>query len=119
MTATDQKRTLAMTTNPQWTRHFEGIADELVRLTIACDVRLKDPGVIERVIRGDMSVCGRKNEIGFQKLQKLLMATFDSLGKAIDRLGPEETREIRSAITEYMDKRRGAGGAAGGDSNQD
>ena len=82
---------MAHKANPQWTRHLEGIADELLRLAVACDVRLREPGVIERIIRDDKSVCGRKNEIGFQKLRKLLMATYDSLAKAIDRIGPEET----------------------------
>ena len=85
-------------TNPQWSRHLEGIADELVRLATACDVRLREPGVIERIIRGDSTVCGRKNEIGFEKLRKLLGMTFDSLGKSIDRIGPEETKKIVDAI---------------------
>jgi hypothetical protein len=92
--------------NPQWTRHLEGIADELLRLSIACDVRLRDPGVVERILKNDMTVCGRKNEIGFEKLRKLLMATFDSLGKAIDRIGPEETKKITAAIREHLDDRR-------------
>jgi len=103
-------------TNPQWTRHLEGIADELLHLEVACNVRLRDPGVVERIIKGDMSVCGRKNEIGFQKLRKLVMATYDSLGKAIGRIGPEETRKITDAIAEYMDKRRESPGAADADS---
>jgi len=90
--------------NPQWSRHLEGIADELRRLSIACDLRLRDPGVIERVIKNDSSVCGRKNELGFSKLRKLLMATYDSLGKAIDRIGPEETKRITEAIAKRMDK---------------
>jgi hypothetical protein len=97
---------MAQQKNPQWTRHLEGIAEELLRLTIACDVRLRDPGVVERIIRNDMTVCGRKNEIGFKKLRKLLMATYDSLGKAVDRIGPAETKQILDAITKEMDKRR-------------
>jgi len=97
---------MAQQTNPQWTRHFEGIADELLRLTIACDVRLRDPGVVERIIRNDITVCGRKNQIGFDKLRKLLIALFDSLGKAVNRIGPKETKEIVDAITEQLDKRR-------------
>ncbi len=105
--------------NPQWTRHLEGIADELLHLAVACDVRLRKPGVVERIMKGDMSVCGRKNKIGFEKLRKLLMATYDSLGKAVDRIGPEETRKIRDAIAAHMDKRRDGLGAAGGDSDQD
>ena len=92
--------------NPQWSRHLEGIADELQHLAVACDVRLRDPGVIERIIRDDSSVCGRKNEVGFQKLRRLVMATFDSLGKAIDRIGPDETKAIIDAITEHLEKRR-------------
>ena len=92
--------------NPQWTRHLEAIADELLHLAVACDVRLREPGVIERIIHDDPSVCGRKNEIGFKKLRRLLMATYDSLGKAIDRIGPDETKAIIEAITEHLNKRR-------------
>ena len=91
--------------NPQWSRHLDGIAEELQHLAAACKVRLRDDGVIERILRNDQSVCGRKNEIGFQKLRKLLMATFDSLGKSIDRIGPEETKRITDTITERLDNR--------------
>jgi hypothetical protein len=49
-------------------------------------------------------------EIGFQKLRKLLMATYDSLGKAIDRIGPEETKDIIEAIIEHLEKRRDSPG---------
>ena len=90
--------------NPQWARHLEAIAEELLHLAVACDVRLREPGVIERIIHDDQSVCGRKNEIGFKKLRKLLMATYDSLGKAIDRMGPEETKATIEAITEHLEK---------------
>ncbi len=96
-------------TNPQWSRHLRGIADELLHLAVACDLRLRDPGVVERILKGDETVCGRKNEIGFQKLRKLLMATYDSLGKAIGRIGPEETRKITEAITAELANRRDPG----------
>ena len=93
------------TNNPQWTRHLDAIAEELRHLSAACGVRLRDNGVVERILRNDASVCGRRNEIGFDKLRKLLMATFDSLGKSIDRIGPEETKRITEAITERLDRR--------------
>lgn len=96
--------------NPQWSRHLEGVADELLRLSIACDVRLRDPGVVERILRNDETVCGRRNPRGFAKLRKLLMATFDSLGKAVDRIGAEETRAISDAIAESIARRRDSGG---------
>ena len=99
--------------NPTWQRHLDGIADELMRLAVACDVRLRDPGVIDRILKNDATVCGRRNEAGFRKLRSLLMATNDSLGKALDRLGADETRAIASAIIERIEARRVTGGRAG------
>jgi len=96
--------------NPQWERHFEVIADELLHLAIACGVRLREPGVIERVLRNDASVCGRKNERSFRKMRNLLVAYYDSLGKAVDRIGPEETKKIIEVITEQKKRLRDSGG---------
>ena len=93
-----------------WERHLGGIADELLRLSIACNVRLRDAGVIERILRGDSTVCGRRNDVAFDKLRKLLMATYDSLGKSIDRIGKDETREIAQAIAKQVQSRRDSGG---------
>ena len=102
--------TMADELNPVWERHFEGIADELLHLAVACDLRLRDAGVIDRVLKNDPSVCGRKNEAAFQKLRSLLIAYYDSLGKAIDRIGPEETRQIVDALTARKTRQRDAGG---------
>ena len=96
--------------NPQWERHFEGIADELLHLAVACDLRLRDPGVIERILRNDQTVCGRKNERSFEKMRNLLMAYYDSLGKAVDRIGPEETKKIVDFLTEKMKTKRDSAG---------
>jgi hypothetical protein len=96
--------------NPQWERHFEGIADELLHLAIACDVRLRQPGVIERVLRDDATVCGRRNKQSFKKMRNLLTAYYNSIGKAVDRIGPEETKKIIEVITERKKKLRDSGG---------
>lgn len=95
--------------NPQWERHFEGIADELLHLAVACDVRLREPGVIERVLRSDESVCGRKNSRSFHKMRSLLIAFYDSVGKAVERIGPRDTKRIVEAITEQKKKLRDSG----------
>ncbi|MDH3585827.1 MAG: hypothetical protein OEQ30_01960 [Gammaproteobacteria bacterium] len=93
-----------------WKRHLDGIANELLRLSIACDVRLRDPGVIDRILKDDATVCGRKNPEAFRKLRNLLMATYDSLGKSIDRIGPEDTKMLVSAIAKRTAKRRDGDG---------
>ena len=96
--------------NPQWERHFEGIADELLHLAIACELRLRDPGVIERILKNDASVCGRKNERSFHDLRNLLVAYYDSIGKAVDRIGAEETKKIINFMIERNKKLMDAAG---------
>jgi hypothetical protein len=102
-----------------WLRHFDAIGDELLRLTTICDVNLREPDVIERILKNDETVCGKRNPIGFRKLRELLMATFNSLGKAMDRLGTDEVRKITQEIRERLDARRAlAQGRAAPDPNR-
>lgn len=95
-----------------WVRHLDSIGDELMRLSVACDVRLRDPGVVDRILKNDETVCGTKNPVGFRKLHNLIKATFSSVNKSLDRIGPEETQRITAAIMERLDQRRSMGGTA-------
>ncbi len=85
-----------------WGRQVDNIAHELSRLAIACDIELGKPGLAERILKGDESVCGRKDSKAFKQMRQHLMALFSVEAGAIERLGPEDTKEIldqvRSAI---------------------
>jgi hypothetical protein len=85
-----------------WGRQIENIAHELSRLAIACDIELGKPGLAERILKNDDGVCGRKNPKAFRQMRQHLMALFNVEASAIDRLGPNDTKEIldqvRSAI---------------------
>ena len=100
-------------THPAWARHLDTIADELLRLTTVCGVNLREPGVVERIVKNDATVCSKKNPIGFRKLRELVMASFNSLNKAADRIGPKETRAMVDAIMERLDRRRELAGSGG------
>ena len=100
-------------THPAWARHLDTIADELLRLTTVCGVNLREQGVVERIVKNDATVCTKKNPIGFRKLRDLVMASFNSLNKAADRIGPEETRLMVDAIMERLDRRRELAGSGG------
>ena len=106
----DEGRKPAATKHPAWERHLDAIGDELLRLTTVCGVNLQEPGVVERILKNDEKVCGKKNPIGFRKLRELLLATFGSVNKAIDRIGPDQTKQIVDAIKERLDRRRELGG---------
>lgn len=96
--------------NAAWLRHLDTIGDELLRLTTVCGVDLRQPGVVERIVKNDETVCSKNNAIGFRKLRELVMATFNSLNKAVDRIGPDETAAMVEAIMERLDRRREVGG---------
>ena len=85
-----------------WGRQIDNIARELSRLAIACDIELGKPSLAERILKNDDSVCGRKNPKAFRQMRQHLMALFSVEEGAIERLGPDDTREIldqvRSAI---------------------
>ncbi len=87
-----------------WGRQIDGIAQELSKLAIACDIELGKEGLAERILKNDESVCGRRNPEAFQLARKHLMALFSVEEGAIDRLGAAETKEmldkVRAAITD-------------------
>ena len=62
---------------------LDEIDTEIAKLARLCKVRILEPGVIERVVRNDASVCGTNNPIAFEKLHNMLAMHFgvrDSAG---------------------------------------
>jgi len=72
------------------------------RLCIVCDIRMLDPGIGERVLKGDQSVCGRNDPKVFEKLRQHLMAYCHVEERAIKRLGADDVRimldDVRASI---------------------
>lgn len=89
---------MAESKHTYWSRQIDGLARELSRLAIACDIELGKDGLAERVLKNDESVCGRSNPKAFQLIRKHLMALFSVEESAIDRLGPEDTKEILDQV---------------------
>ena len=93
-----------------WGRQIEGIAHELSRLAIACDIEIGKDGLVERILKNDETVCGRKSPEAFQMIRKHLMALFSVEEGAIDRIGAAETKEITDMVHDAIVKIRAAGG---------
>ena len=85
-----------------WGRQIDGLAHELSKLAIACDIELGSPGLAERILKNDETVCRRRNPEAFRHLRQHLMALRSIEEQAIEELGPEETcsifDEVRAAI---------------------
>jgi hypothetical protein len=91
-----------------WAKKLDDIDHEIAALATVCDVHILSPGVIERVLHNDDSVCGSANGPAFAKLRSLLMMHYMVREKAVDALGPEETERVVNAIVDRLRERIGA-----------
>lgn len=86
------------------------VDDEIARLAFICNIRILDPGVIERVVAGDDTVCGKTNKHAFRKLRGLVKMHYALTDDSINALGPDESGKILDGVRERLRKRYDLGG---------
>ena len=94
-----------------WGRQIDSLARELSKLALGCDIELGEPGIAERILKNDQSVCRRKNPKAFARLRQHLMALFSVEAGAVERLGADDTREILDQVRAAIVTIRQAGSA--------
>jgi hypothetical protein len=77
------------------------------RLCIVCDIKMLEPGIGERVLKGDQSVCGRNDPKVFEKLRQHLMAYCHVEERAIKRLGADDVRTLLDDVRASIARLRG------------
>ena len=90
-----------------WAKNLDDVDREVARLATICNVRILDPGVIERVLENDASVCGSSNPAAFGKLRNALMMHYHIREKAVGALGEAGTARIIADIVENLRQRLG------------
>ena len=99
-----------------WERNLEEIDREVARLALLCRVSILDPGVIDRVLQKDMSVCGADNKIAFQQAARPAHAAFRGAREVRRRAGAGRNggdREIHHRAADEVLPRSGGQVAAG------
>ena len=90
-----------------WAKNLDEVGREIARLATICNVRILDPGVIERVLRSDASVCGSQNPVAFEKLRSVLTMHYHVRDKAMGVLGEAGTKRVVAEIVESLRQRFG------------
>jgi hypothetical protein len=90
-----------------WAKNLDNVDQEIARLATICNVRVLDPGVIERVLGGDESVCGTRNPVAFGKLRDMLKMHYHIRTKAVEAVGEQATARIIEDIVEHLRQRIG------------
>ena len=87
-----------------WAQNLDELDVEIARMALLCQVKVLEPGVIERVWKRDASVCGTDNPLAFEKLQNLLMMHFNMRKKLVDAVGLAQTAQIEAHVIERLRK---------------
>ena len=88
-----------------WVENIEELDREIARLCLLCQVRILDPGIIERVLKKDASVCGTSNPVAFEKLHSMLMLYFANRKRAVETVGQVKTALIEAHVVEQLRNR--------------
>ena len=80
---------------------------EVARLAMLCRVKILEPGVLERVLKKDASVCGTSNPKAFQKLRDMLIMHYAVRDKVVGEFGQAGTVKIMEKIVERLRKNFG------------
>ena len=88
-----------------WVKNIDELDREIGRLCVLCRVRILDPGIIERVLKKDSSVCGTSNPAAFAKLHDMLMFYFANRQKAVAAVGQVQTAQIEAHVIEELRSR--------------
>jgi hypothetical protein len=98
---TDQQNDLLLA---GWARNLDELDHEIARMALLCEVKVLEPGVIERVLKKDASVCGTQNPVAFAKLHNLLTMHFAMREKSVDAVGEARTAAIEAYVIERLRK---------------
>ena len=98
-----------------WAKNLDDIDREVARLATICNIRILDPGVIERVLENDSTVCGTRNPAAFEKLRSGLMMHYHIRNKTVGAIGETKTALLIAEIVERLKTRIGdrLGGQSG------
>lgn len=90
-----------------WAGQLDEIDEEVARLCTICNVKILDPGVMARVIKGDESVCGTANKRAFKKLHDAVRIHYAVREKSSEYVGEEATMRAMEAIVDRLRKKYG------------
>lgn len=94
-------------TPEHWEGLLKGIDLEVAQLAIVCRVPLLQPGIAERVLASDPTVCDSSNDVALAKLRDLLLMHF-VVSKHMDaELGHDEAALVAAHVREQLAPRIG------------
>ena len=86
-------------------KDLDDLAAELVRLSIICGVRLREPGMVQTILENHAPV-GCSNERAFKKMRGLLVLAYHMVDESAQVEGVEATVKMIDHAIEQASARR-------------
>lgn len=86
----------------EWEQRLQGIDLEIARQALVCRVPLLAPGIVERVLNNDESVCGSVHDVAFKTLRGLLVMHFIEGQHLAESMGGEQAGAVAARIREHL-----------------
>jgi hypothetical protein len=86
----------------RWARSLEQVDREAVRLARMCGIAIAEPGLIDRVLQSEESICAIRNPAAFAKLRKMVMLHFAIRHKSAEAVGQLQTAAIEGYVIERL-----------------
>lgn len=86
----------------EWERTFEDVDLEVAQLAVMCHIRLLDPGVIQRVLDNDTSLCHSDQAGAFEKLRGMVFLHYEVQSKLLAELGPVDGTEVITRVHQHL-----------------
>ena len=81
---------------------LDEIDSEIARLALLCQVRILDPGVVERVVHNDASVSGTDNPVAFEKLHGMVAMHFGVRDSVADAHGQALASRVEQQVIDRL-----------------
>ncbi len=87
-----------------WAKNLDDLDHEIAKLALLCEVRILDPGVIDRILARDASVCRADNPSAFARLHDMIVLHLLIRQKYADVIGQTQTAAMEGYIVERLRK---------------
>lgn len=88
-----------------WENNLEELDGEIARLALLCGIGILEPGIFQRVLDNDASVCGTENPIAFSKLRALLMMHLAIRERSVAAFGQAATTKVEDYVLDRLKQR--------------
>ncbi|SEK84629.1 hypothetical protein SAMN05216359_103313 [Roseateles sp. YR242] len=86
----------------EWEHTTEEVDLKIVQLAVMCNIRLLEPGVINRVLDNDTSLCHSDHQGAFEQLRGMVFLHYEIQKRLAGELGAADAAEVVARVRQHL-----------------